>query len=188
MQEIQYGGTTLRPLKYDGYYAGEDGQIWTNKRGAELHPLVAKQNCKNKIWVVSLYAPGKYYERKLSSGTISTCISPRTIAIHTLIASVWLPLRPNPQHEINHKDFNRQNNKPDNLEWLTKPMNTAHFIAAHPLHQSGESNPQHKLSNSEVTAIRELKGKMTLRLIGELFGISKSQVSKVQNRKLWTHI
>lgn len=49
----------------------------------------------------------KYFDKK------------RTKLISRLVAAAFLPLPKNIQMQIHHKDFNKENNAADNLEWLT---------------------------------------------------------------------
>lgn len=45
--------------------------------------------------------------------------------IHRLVGIAFIP-NPEMKPQINHKDFNRQNNHVDNLEWVTGKENTNH--------------------------------------------------------------
>lgn len=49
----------------------------------------------------------------------------KNMTIHRLVAQAFIP---NPQNkpDVNHKDGNRENNRVDNLEWVTKSENTLH--------------------------------------------------------------
>jgi hypothetical protein len=44
-------------------------------------------------------------------------------AVHRIVAYAFLGEPPTPQHIIDHIDTNRQNNRPENLRWLTKLEN-----------------------------------------------------------------
>lgn len=46
-------------------------------------------------------------------------------SVHRLVASAWIP-KVSGKHHINHKDGNRRNNNPLNLEWCTPAENVAH--------------------------------------------------------------
>ena len=43
----------------------------------------------------------------------------RSYLCHRLIAACWLPLPEKINYQLHHKDFNKNNNAPDNLEWLS---------------------------------------------------------------------
>lgn len=55
-------------------------------------------------------------------------------------------------------------------------------------HVRGEMQGNAVLTDGEVLLIRELAGSLTQRRIGERFGIGQDQVSRIVNRKIWTHI
>ena len=46
----------------------------------------------------------------------------KTIKTHRLVAMAFLP-NPNNYTDVNHKDFNRKNNRVENLEWCTELYN-----------------------------------------------------------------
>ncbi|MDW3649475.1 MAG: HNH endonuclease signature motif containing protein [Bacteroidia bacterium] len=43
--------------------------------------------------------------------------------VHRIVACAFLGYPPTTQHIVDHKDTNRQNNRPENLRWLTKMEN-----------------------------------------------------------------
>lgn len=44
-------------------------------------------------------------------------------AVHRIVASAFLGTPPTPQYVVDHRDTNRQNNRPENLMWVTKLEN-----------------------------------------------------------------
>ena len=52
----------------------------------------------------------------------------------------------------------------------------------------GENLPFSKLIENEIIQIRELKGQLTTRKIGEIFNISHQNVSSIQNNQTWKHV
>lgn len=54
--------------------------------------------------------------------TLSKNGNNKTLGIHILVARHYIP-NPDNKPEVNHKDFNRENNQFDNLEWCTHQEN-----------------------------------------------------------------
>lgn len=49
----------------------------------------------------------------------------KSMYVHRLVAMAFLP-NPNNLQEVNHKDFNRENNHLNNLEWCSREQNAKH--------------------------------------------------------------
>ena len=47
--------------------------------------------------------------------------------VHILVATAFIP-NPDKLREVNHKDFNKQNNCVDNLEWVSSRDNKLHYM------------------------------------------------------------
>jgi hypothetical protein len=52
----------------------------------------------------------------------------KTRYVHLLVAAAYLPPRPTPAHEINHKNGVKSESCADNLEWATHQENMQHSI------------------------------------------------------------
>lgn len=78
---------------------------------------------------------------------------PKSHLVHSLVISVFGPLRPSPQHEVNHKDMDKDNNQISNLEWVTGSENIKHAVANGT--HCGEQNGRSKLTDAQVAEIRK---------------------------------
>lgn len=91
---------------FEGNYAvTKNGEVYSYKSMRFLNP----SKTKDGYLKVALRAGGKaYYYR-----------------VHKLVAMTFLD-NPNGLKEVNHKDFNKQNNCIDNLEWISHKDNMLH--------------------------------------------------------------
>lgn len=89
----------LRPIPSAGglYLAGDDGRIWSAKRGMPLKPFLVEG-----YEVVCLYVGGRTYERR----------------VNRLVAEAWCDGF-NSMTEAHHIDGDRRNNRPSNLAALS---------------------------------------------------------------------
>lgn len=107
---------------------------------------------------------------------------------HVLIADAFIGKRPEGL-EVNHKDGDKTNNRKDNLEYCTPKENIRHSFE-HGLapNQKGSRNPGSKLTEEDVIEIRKLKGVMSHREIGIIFGVCQPTITCIINRKFWRHV
>lgn len=114
----------------------------------------------------------------------------KDLFVHKLVAAAFIynddPVN---KTQVNHIDFNKNNNTVDNLEWCTPSYNTKHAFINGRKTNKGTSNPRTKLTLEQVEEIRflALNTKMSNRGIGELFGIKRSAVSAIKTGKNWSN-
>lgn len=54
---------------------------------------------------------------------------PNKVLLHRLVAEAWCPNQSQARPHVNHKDGNKVNNHPSNLEWCSAAENNAHARA-----------------------------------------------------------
>ena len=97
--------------------------------------------------------------------------------------------------ELDHKDCDKHNNCPGNLEPVTRKenvqrakangrFNVPHHITVF-IDRRGEKAPMSKLKRKDVVKIRELLGKITQEKIARLFGVTRSAVSAISTGRSW---
>ncbi len=113
----------------------------------------------------------------------------RQFFVHHLVAAAFLGPRPEGR-EVNHKDLNKQNNLPSNLEYVSHQKNTQHGADNGVLgHTNGETNPFAKLTWEKVERIREYAkvGKYTQKEMAGMFGVTEESISGIVHWKSWNH-
>jgi len=111
----------------------------------------------------------------------------KSFLVHRLVAIAFLSNCP-VGYETNHKDGNKDNNKIENLEWITSSENNQHSYKMG-LRQkpniSGEANPNAKLSKQEVVEIRALKGSISQRKLAERYKVARTTIQWIHQNKHW---
>lgn len=124
------------------------------------------------------------------------------VRVHRAVAEAWLGQIPTGYH-VNHKDGDKLNNSPCNLEIVTSLENHRH-ATLHGLKARGNRNGVHtqphrvargeraaraKLSTDQVLQIRKLRLRgQKLTELASQFGVDQSLISQVCRRKIWTHV
>lgn len=114
----------------------------------------------------------------------------RTFKIHRLVALHFISNGDN-KPQVNHIDFDRKNNRVDNLEWCTSSENHKHTWingrGYNPLHEKGLSNPNTKYHLDIIKEMILLRdNKMSYPKIANKFGCSHSTVQRLikQHRQM----
>lgn len=113
-----------------------------------------------------------------------------THLVHILVATYFIP-NPDRLPEVDHKDFDRSNNRHDNLRWSTHDDNIKHSSKEGRMSGAkGEKSPRAKHTNEDVLKIRELyaSGNYTQDEIASMFGVKRHNVAKIVLRQRWAHI
>ena len=121
-------------------------------------------------------------QRILKDGYVKTTLCKdgikKSCSVHLLVAKTFIS---NPFNKpiVNHKDGNKQNNRVENLEWVTYRENTLHY-----LYETGGIK-QHRarynnFTEEEIEHIKDLhKNGLTYVEIGKLLSIHKSVVASI---------
>lgn len=112
----------------------------------------------------------------------------RRFLVHALVATVFIGQRPTDGHQVNHRDGTKRNNVFTNLEWVTPRENNMHALATglrRPTDVRGVRNPNARLTIKQVAEILALAGKESQRSIAKRYGICKSMVGNIHQRKAW---
>ena len=113
-----------------------------------------------------------------------------TTRVHRMVAETFLN-NVDSALEVNHIDGNKQNNRVDNLEWVTCSENNQHALDTG-LRQNlkGENHNNAKLTDEQVLEIKyllELK-KHSQQEIADLYGITQGPISAINKGLTWSHV
>jgi NUMOD4 motif/HNH endonuclease len=92
---------------------------------------------------------------------------------------------------VNHKNGIKTDNRALNLEWTTVSGNTSHsFAMGLQKPRTGEESNFAVLSEKDIIDIRDKyrTKKYTQKELGILFGVSRTAITLIVNRKRWAHI
>ena len=151
----------------DLYACNEKGEILNRLTGKKLRTFKGKDG----YYRVSLYMGKKA----------------KTFIVHRLILSAFID-NPDPEKytEINHIDGNKANNLLSNLEWCDRGYNQRHaYKQGLRIAKKGSSNGRAKLTEQDVSRIRELLNYLPQVKIAKIFGVSKSTISAIKTGVLW---
>lgn len=148
-----------RVKKLDTYLADKNGRR-CHRKGCVLKPNIWKQKTRlstNRV-AVDLYKNGKR----------------KTFRIHRLVALAFIP-NPENKPDINHRDGNGENNRTDNLEWVTKNENMWH--ARYTL------GFQNGFKNKAVRCIETGEIFPSTAEAARIKGVDQSSISRAANKK-----
>lgn len=109
-------------------------------------------------------------------------------AVHRLVAIHFVEPPPFKGATVNHKDFVKLHNVPENLEWLSRGANACHAIGKYQ-RPRGEAWHNSKLTEAKVREIRAAKASgLTFKELARIHNMSVMAIHKLVTRKTWAHI
>jgi len=175
MKNIKY---KFIPVRYE---IGSDGSIWSNDYG---------RTGKRQQLKTSVDRDGYLYIFLHNEKIVKKMI-------HRLVAESFLK-QPTPNHQVNHKNGIRNDNRLENLEWVTPRENTLHGWRVNGRKQSqksieitskrvkGINNPNAKINYQIAEEIRNLKksGKKT-RELASIYNLSMEHINDIVRGFFW---
>lgn len=118
--------------------------------------------------------------------TLSRHSKMRGKLVHRLVVSSFIgPITDG--LEVNHKNGDKEDNRPCNLEITTRGGNIAHaYRVLKSRNARGENNANSKLTISDVVKIKSIyKSGLTQAQIACSFGVTQTQISKIIRCEAW---
>ncbi len=147
-----------------------------------------------------IYANGKRIHRKgvvLAFGKhtggyvqVSLGASCQNNYVHRLVCTAFID-NPENKGDVNHKNGIKDDNRVENLEWMTRSENIIHgyktgLIDPMAKGKKGDKNSNAKLTESEVLFIRAASE--SKKSLSKMYDVSVSTIGRVLDRISWAHI
>ena len=125
--------------------------------------------------------------QKQSSGHVHVSLGRRNLRrIHTIVLDAFVCLRPDGMEGC-HEDGNPANCHLENLRWDTHENNLKD-MDRHGTRARGSDFSHCKMTEDRVIQAMALRGKMTAREIGEMFGVSPWVIHAIHQGRTWKHL
>jgi len=110
----------------------------------------------------------------------------KTFKVHRLVAEAFI-LNDNNNPQVNHIDGNKQNNKINNLEWVTNKDNIVHAYKNGLITPAnGETHHNSKLTVKIINEAYKLKNDgLSYALIAKKFNVNKSTIMRALKGETW---
>ena len=102
--------------------------------------------------------------------------------VHRLVAKAFIPNTENKQ-AVNHIDGNRQNNRVENLEWVTPKENVIHYFRFGPRKVCKQVLRKTILTDFQISQIDKLREFYTVNQIAKLFNIEYQSLKNIIHKK-----
>ena len=176
----------------EGFAIGIDGSFYSRRKAVRVRGG-ERNRIRNTISVLDDHWR-KVSPIKLSRGAGYFVVGIRTNNkgvqryIHRIVLEGFVGLCPRGK-ECRHLDGNPANNYLENLSWNTHKENEADKNL-HGTHTRGIRNGQAKLTELQVTALRNIysTGKYSQEKLGKMFGICQTAVSQIIRRKAYKEL
>lgn len=106
--------------------------------------------------------------------------------VHRLVAEAFVGPAPD-GYQVNHRNGDKLDNRPENLEYVTPSENTQHAYDTG-LQKRGEGHYNAKLTEEAVLSMRANRGRLTYKQMADRYGVTVSTVKTVISSRSWAHI
>lgn len=154
----------MEPRDIGNYIVYPDGRIWSKWKKSFMKLAVSK-----KQYIIGI-------------------LDYKNVIIHRLIADLFLP---NPLNlpEVDHINGNKQDNRVENLEWVSSGENQKRaYNTGLRTKMLGETNPASVITSQQAYEIKYVHTKIGKRPLAKMYKCSAGVISSIRQGKTWKHI
>ena len=157
----------IKPIpSFPDYHASSEGKIYSTKLGQDYKELSQRKDDWG-YYQVNLWRDGKIFVKKA----------------HKMIAEAFHGAPPEAHYQVDHKDGNKENNRPDNLEYVSPSENQKRAYAKG-LRKGGDQTSQAKLTTEVILAlVARANAGEDVRALAKEVGVHESTLYMVFNGK-----
>lgn len=104
--------------------------------------------------------------------------------VHRLVMLAWCSATP--KEQVNHRNGNKEDNRIENLEWVTPQENRKHAVEVLGHTSKGTKNPSAKINDDIVRFIRN--SNLTPKELAMKFGVTREAIYAINSRRTWNHV
>ncbi len=113
------------------------------------------------------------------------------VYVHRFVSDHFVE-KPSPDHDyIIHLDYNRNNNKWNNLKWVTEEE-WKKYTEIKPSYKNGRAKREkhYKLTETKVKLMKKMlaKNKTKRKIIAKNFGVTENYVYQIEKGRRWGHV
>lgn len=152
----------------NGYYISNFGRLKIEKGYSKKYP----EGCIKDTFYKDKDGYYKLSHRRLDGTSTSSFI-------HRLVAQAFIPNDRKDRTCVNHIDNNRNNNRVENLEWVTPKENVYHSYIKGNRNKCLQVPKCSKLTSFQISQISFLRQFYSLKKISELFNINYQSIKNI---------
>ena len=171
-----------------------ENEIWKQIPGFSRYEASNLGNIRTHDWKGSgrtvVLKPAKNKKGYLATILIDDEGNKKNITVHRMVAFAFLGLPYDMSLTVNHKNHIKDDNRPENLEYMTALDNARDAWDNGLQKWHGENNGFSKLTEKQVLEIREkfIPFIYTKQQLAEEYGVKIGTIKDVILRRSWTHI
>ena len=168
--------TFYKQTKSREYFISNYGRLFSMNKATEVKKLMKSALTKRGYPKVSLKLEGGY----------------ESVYIHKAVAESFSEKSSEEQEYIIHLDFNRSNNKAENLKWVSEFEQKEYIKKRGEIFEYKKSTGggYFKLTAPQVAIIKKalLNGKTRKKMLAKRFGVTSTQIKRIERGENWANV